>query len=67
MIDCALCSLAEHDYIPKVNPDTATLVPWSVYGDPRDFAFICDDCATDFPLLLELDRQAVEAYENEQR
>ena len=43
---CASCDSAGVRPVPSVDPRTARVVEWSVLGDERDFAFICDGCAS---------------------
>lgn len=35
-----------------VNVRVAAVVPWDVMGDPRAFAFVCDECATGSEVVL---------------
>lgn len=46
MLKCAACDSADVRPVPLVDPRTARVVEWSVLGDARDFAFVCDGCAS---------------------
>jgi len=51
LVACASC---ENVGAPDVFLDvrTAAVVPWDVMGDPRSFAFVCDECASGSEVVL---------------
>ena len=51
-IACASCSSAGSDRDIMVNPLVAAVVPWDVMGDPRAFAFVCNECASGSAVVL---------------
>ena len=40
---CASCEMVNDE--TEIDPMTCAVVPWSVMGDSRSFAFVCDGCA----------------------
>jgi hypothetical protein len=49
-IVCASCDNVGNETM--VNPLVAAVVPWDVMGDPRAFAFVCDECASGSAVVL---------------
>lgn len=35
-----------------IDQRTAAVVPWHVMGDPRSFAFVCNECASGSEVVL---------------
>jgi hypothetical protein len=49
-IVCVSCDNVGNETM--VNPLDALVVPWDVMGDPRAFAFVCDECASGSAVVL---------------
>ena len=52
---CASCENAGNP-CRMVDPIHAVVVPWSVMGDAREFAFVCDGCAAAVKDMHEMPR-----------
>jgi len=47
---CASCELVNDE--TEIDPMSCAVVPWSVMGDARAFAFVCDGCASGSAVVL---------------
>jgi hypothetical protein len=53
LVPCASCENVNAEWCGAfLDVRIAAVVPWDVMGDPRSFAFVCDECASGSVVVL---------------